>query len=119
MYCSPSATGIHRRWPAIMRGTASESARSAPSVSGFGVITSRTDSSSVVETAGARNIRCTDEKALQEIFDSISAMEKVEIKEEHFREETDLYPALLLTGLVLLALAFIAMATFIHNPLEG
>ena len=85
-------------------------------------IKSDLDEKSMMEISsrtGGKFFRCTDEAGLGEIFDNISAMEKVEIKEEHFREETDLYPMIMLTGIVLLALAFASMATFIHNPLEG
>ena len=73
----------------------------------------------ISDLTGGQFFRSTNEKSLEEIFKSISSMEKVEIKEEHYREETDLYPAVVLVGFILLCVAFILAATFIHNPLEG
>jgi Ca-activated chloride channel family protein len=89
---------------------------------GSQVVKSDLDEKSMQEIAdltGGKFYRCTDEKGLQAIFDEISNMEKVEIKVDEYREETDLYVNVLLTGLALLTLAFVSMATFIHNPLEG
>lgn len=73
----------------------------------------------ISDLTGGKFFRSTNEKSLEEIFKSISSMEKVEIKEEHYREETDLYPGVVLVGFILLCAAFILAATFIHNPLEG
>jgi Ca-activated chloride channel homolog len=73
----------------------------------------------ISDLTGGKFFRSTNEKSLDEIFANISSMEKVEIKEEHYREETDLYPDIVLVGFILLALAFVLIATFIHNPLEG
>lgn len=73
----------------------------------------------ISELTGGKFFRSTNEKSLEEIFENISSMEKVEIKEEHYREETDLYPDVVLLGFILLCLGFVLAATFIHNPLEG
>lgn len=92
------------------------------SIFGNQVVKSDLDEKSLQEISDlteGKFFRSTNEKSLEEIFETISNMEKVEIKEEHYREETDLYPRVVLTGLILLFLAFTLMATFLHNPLEG
>jgi Ca-activated chloride channel homolog len=90
----------------------------------FGVQTIKSDCDEptlmkVAEMTDGKFFRSTDESSLAQIFDRISAMEKVEIHEEHYREENDLYAPILLVGFLVFCANMLLMITFIHNPLEG
>ncbi len=73
----------------------------------------------IAELTGGKFFRSTNEKSLETIFDNISGMEKTEVEEAHYREETDLYGGILLVGFLVFGLNLLLMITFIHNPLEG
>lgn len=73
----------------------------------------------ISELTGGQFFRSTDESSLEEIFGIISGMEKVEIKEDHIREERDVYPGLLFTAAILFAASLLLMMSFLYNPLEG
>ncbi|HHG84797.1 MAG TPA: VWA domain-containing protein [Bacteroidetes bacterium] len=73
----------------------------------------------VSELTKGKFFRSTNEQSLDEIFNIISGMEKVEIKEDHIREERDIYPGILLTAGVILACSLLLMMSFFYNPLEG
>lgn len=73
----------------------------------------------IAEVTGGKFFRSTDERSLKTIFDNISGMEKTEIEEAHYREETDLYAGILILGFLLFGFNLLLMITFIHNPLEG
>lgn len=73
----------------------------------------------IAEVTGGKFFRSTDRKSMATIFDNISKMEKVEITEEHYREENDLYPPILALALILFCLNALVMITFAYNPLEG
>ncbi|MEY3443470.1 MAG: hypothetical protein RLZZ519_1751 [Bacteroidota bacterium] len=90
----------------------------------FGVQTIKSDCDEptlqkVAEMTDGKFFRSTDESSLKNIFESISKMEKVEITEEHYREENDFYGPILLVGFLIFALTMLLKVTFIHNPLEG
>jgi Ca-activated chloride channel family protein len=73
----------------------------------------------VSRIANGKFFRSEDPESLGKIFDLISQMEKTEIVTEMYREVTDLYPTILIVTLILMAISFGLMATFIYNPLEG
>jgi Ca-activated chloride channel homolog len=90
----------------------------------FGVQTIKSDCDEptlmkIADMTGGKFFRSTDESSLAQIFDQISQMEKVEIQEEHYREENDLYAPILMLGFVIFCANMLLMITFVHNPLEG
>lgn len=90
----------------------------------FGVQTIKSDCDEptlqkIADITGGKFFRSTDENSLETIFENISQMEKVEIQEEHYREENDLYSPILFAGILLFAFTMLVKVTFIHNPLEG
>lgn len=72
----------------------------------------------IAQITGGTFFRSEDEQTLSNIFAQISQLETVEMREEVFREVTDLYPKYLKIGIVLLGLAFLSMLSFMYNPLE-
>ncbi|MEM6268630.1 MAG: VWA domain-containing protein [Bacteroidota bacterium] len=73
----------------------------------------------VADLTTGKFFRSTNAKSLDEIFNIISGMEKVEIQEYYNREEKDIYPSMLILALGFFALSVIVMMTFVYNPLEG
>jgi Ca-activated chloride channel homolog len=73
----------------------------------------------VADVTGGKFFRSTDARSLETIFENISKMEKVEIQEQLFKEETDLYPGILVVAFILFSASLLLMVTFVHNPLEG
>lgn len=73
----------------------------------------------IADKTGGRFFRSTDAKSLDKIFGIISGMEKVEIKEERYREEKDTYTPLLVWAGIFFAASLLIMMTFVYNPLEG
>lgn len=73
----------------------------------------------VAKLTRGKFFRSEDPESLSQIFGEISRMEKTDIVTETYKEITDLYPRLLVVSLILITLAFVLMATFIYNPLEG
>lgn len=73
----------------------------------------------IAEVTGGKFFRSTNERSLETIFDNISGMEKTEVEEASYKEQTDLYGGILLFGFLLFGLNLLLMITFIHNPLEG
>ncbi|MEZ4826894.1 MAG: VWA domain-containing protein [Bacteroidia bacterium] len=72
----------------------------------------------MADLSGGRFFRATDQQRLQEIFNEISNMEKAEIKENVLREIHDHYPFLVQAAIVIIAVSFLLMLTFVYNPLE-
>ncbi len=90
----------------------------------FGVQTVKSDCDEpslqkIAEMTDGKFFRSTDESSLKTIFNNISAMEKVEVTEEHYREENDFYAPILLLGFCIFAFTMLLKVTFVHNPLEG
>lgn len=90
----------------------------------FGVQTVKSDCDEptlrkVAEMTDGKFFRSTDKNSLSTIFESISKMEKVEIQEEHYREENDFYAPILMVAFLVFAFNMLLKVTFIHNPLEG
>lgn len=73
----------------------------------------------IAELTDGQFFRSTNAKSLDEIFDQISQMEKVEIQEYKNREERDIYPGMLLWAGIFMTLSIVVMMTFVYNPLEG
>lgn len=73
----------------------------------------------IAELTNGKFYRSEDPESLNKIFEIISKLEKIEIKEESYREETDVYADLLIWSLGAFVLAFLIIATFVYNPLEG
>jgi Ca-activated chloride channel family protein len=67
---------------------------------------------------GGQFFRSTDEKALQEIFDKISQMERVQINEAYIREVEDIYPAFLEWGLFFLVAGWLLTFIGLSNWME-
>lgn len=59
--------------------------------------------------------RATDSDRLQEIYDRIDELEKTKIEEIIYTDYTELYPRLLLPGIVLLILAFLSDKVFFRT----
>jgi Ca-activated chloride channel family protein len=59
----------------------------------------------IAATTGGRYFRATDETHLSQIYDEISKMEKTEVKVKEYTNYHDLYPYLLLPGLLLMVLS--------------
>lgn len=78
------------------------------------------DESVMKEIAGAtggRYFRATDETHLSAIYDEISQMEKTEVKVKEYTNYHDLYPYLLLPGLLLIVLSgLLSMVIFRKVP---
>lgn len=68
---------------------------------------------------GGKFFRSADENSFENAMHTISEMEKAEFTEEVIREVTDVYPPVVLTGLLLLVLSFAFTVTLFHNPFEG
>lgn len=72
----------------------------------------------ISNNTGGRFFRASDPESLRKIFDEISNMEKAEIQEIVFRQVEDHYPTFLKIAIVLLALSYLLMLSFVYNPLE-
>ena len=102
-------------------GVGNVSGGTIPTPSGSGTVPADLDEESLVEIARITNsayFHSTNEKSLEEIFQQISLMEKVEVTEEMYREVADKYPPFLFLSILCWALAFLSMNTFMYNPLE-
>jgi len=66
----------------------------------------------IAELTGGRFYRARDEADLQQIYAEIEALERTPREERRFEETFDLYPRLLLPGLLLYALARLSDATW-------
>lgn len=73
----------------------------------------------IAELTGGTFFRSTDNQDLEQIFNQISAMEKVEIIEETQKEITDLYPIFLICAALALMVAWVLMFFNFYNPLEA
>lgn len=67
---------------------------------------------------GGAFFRAVDPQSLEEVFEEISQMETSEAKGTVYRELVDHYPSFLQAAIILLALSFLSMLTFMYNPLE-
>ena len=72
----------------------------------------------IAKTAKGKYFRATEPEGLQQIFDEISQLEKVEIIQERYRKVNDRYTPFLLASLICLSIAFLSMVSFVYNPLE-
>jgi len=72
----------------------------------------------VASLTGGKYFRAKEQKALERIFEDISAMETTEMNQEIYRQSADHYPIFIVIGLVLLVAAYGLMLTFAGNPLE-
>lgn len=72
----------------------------------------------VAEITGGKYFKADEEVKMTEVMDEISRMEKSKIKDDIYKDVTDLYPFFLKTAIVCFILAYLLMNTFIYNPLE-
>lgn len=72
----------------------------------------------IAQVARGQYFRATDPDGLKKIFDEISQLEKVEIHQELYSQVNDLYPPVLLAGIICLLVGFLLMVSFMYNPLE-
>jgi Ca-activated chloride channel family protein len=72
----------------------------------------------IAAVARGQYFRATDPEGLKNIFEEISQLEKVEIRQEMYSQVNDLYPPVLLGGIICLLLGFLLMISFMYNPLE-
>jgi Ca-activated chloride channel family protein len=63
----------------------------------------------IAEKTGGKYFKATDTKGLKEVYDTIDAMEKTEIKVKEYMEYNELFPGFLMLGLFLI-LAEVALA---------
>ena len=73
---------------------------------------------SVSSLSGGKYFLAENPEDLARIFEEISLMETSEATEEVYREVMDRYPVFLKIALILLALSFLSMLSFMYNPLE-
>lgn len=72
----------------------------------------------IAQVANGRYFRATNPDGLKQIFEEISQLEKVEIKQELYSQVSDLYPPFLLAAIISFLLGFLLMVSFMYNPLE-
>jgi len=69
----------------------------------------------IAEITGGKYFRATDTNSLLEIFEEIDQFEKTESQVKIFREVTELFPWLLVPGLILLALQVLLSETWLKR----
>ena len=62
--------------------------------------------------------RAEDAQTLKDIFAEISAMEKITLNEDIYKDVQDIYPFFLKWAIAFLCVAIALMLTFMYNPLE-
>jgi Ca-activated chloride channel family protein len=72
----------------------------------------------IAEIGKGEFFRATDNATLENVFDIIDEYEKVEIKENRYRDTKDFYFAYLFFGILLLLLWFFLKLTFLANAME-
>jgi Ca-activated chloride channel homolog len=72
----------------------------------------------IAEIGKGRFYRVSNEKALEEVFHLIDQYEKVEIKENRFKNTTDYYRIYLTWAVVFFILWLFLKSTFLTNPLQ-
>ncbi len=67
---------------------------------------------------GGKYYRAEEEGKVKEILEDISRLERSAIKNDIYRDVTDLYPLFLQLALASFILSLVLMTTFMYNPLE-
>jgi von Willebrand factor type A domain len=73
----------------------------------------------IASLTGGQFFRSVNSDGFEEAMRTISGMEKTEFKEDVIRELSDVYPMLVLVGVLLWIASFLFSVTFLHNPFEG
>ena len=72
----------------------------------------------IAEITGGAYFHAANPESMTHIFQQISRLETVQIRDEVFREITDHYPRFLQIAIGMLVASFVLMLTFMYNPLE-
>jgi Ca-activated chloride channel homolog len=72
----------------------------------------------IAQIGGGQFFRADNQRALEEIFQTIDKLEKSEIKENRFKDTKDFYHIYLIWGLLALLVWLLTKNTFMHNALE-
>jgi len=69
----------------------------------------------IARISGGKYFRATDTKSLEEIYNQIDSLEKTPIEEAGFREYKELFPPLVILGLIILILEIILSNTILRK----
>ncbi|MFN0200872.1 MAG: vWA domain-containing protein [Bacteroidia bacterium] len=72
----------------------------------------------MAKITGGLFFKANNPQKLKQIFTEISKLEKVEIRDDVYRDVTDLYPGFIKVGIFSFLIAYFIMLTYAYNPLE-
>lgn len=72
----------------------------------------------IAEIGSGKFYRVTDNEALQNVFEEIDSLEKVEIKETRYKDTTDFYQIYLLWAMIMFLAWLLLKSTFMTNILQ-